>query len=193
MISKRKLKQGESYISYHPQIPEEIKLSKLHFNQLWEMHPQEKPKIKIFGKEIECPRWFKNYGRDYTFSGINHKSEDIPPIIKKYLDYVNSTEHEYNYNGVLVNWYEDGSHYIGKHSDNEKSLVEKAPIYCFSFGSERRFILENENEKYKYQLLNNSLIIMGGECQKYYKHSIPKTKKKIDRRISITLREFKNI
>ena len=50
------------------------------------------------------------------------------------------------------------------------------------------------DETYKYKLLNNSLIEMGGECQKYYKHSISKiTGEKASKtkpRISITIRAF---
>ena len=48
----------------------------------------------------------------------------------------------------------------------------------------------------KEYLSDNSYIVMGGQCQKYYKHSIPKITRKADlescgRRISITLRCFK--
>ena len=70
-------------------------------------------------------------------------------------------------------------------------LVKNSPIYCFSFGQERNFVVDNKEERYVYTLLNNSLIVMGGECQKYYKHSIPKRLRIKDSRISITIRAFK--
>ena len=128
----------------------------------------------------------------YKFSNMQHNALPIPSILQLFIDYVNELEPEYNYNGILVNWYKDGSHYIGKHSDDERGLIKNSPIYCFSFGQERNFVVDNKEERYVYTLPNNSLIVMGGECQKYYKHSITKTKKACSARISVTLRAFKN-
>jgi alkylated DNA repair dioxygenase AlkB len=172
-----------------------LKLSKKKYEELWSLHPEERPTIFIFGKHIKTPRWFQNYGHEYKFSGNNNQVLEIPEILQYYLDYVNSQEPTYNYNGILVNWYQDGSHYIGKHSDDEKDLIKNSPIYCFSFGSERKFIVESKSKtnkkKHTFTLDNNSLTIMGGECQKYYTHAIPKTKKPLGSRISITIRAFK--
>ena len=159
------------------------------------MHPSENQSIILFNKEIDTPRWFQNYGHSYNFSNKKHPSFKIPEILKPFIDYVNICEEDYTYNGILVNWYENGENYIGPHSDNEKELNFGAPIYCFSLGAERKFVVKNKNkninEKYEYILKNNSLLIMGGECQKYYKHSLPKTKKIKNSRISITIRSFR--
>ena len=193
MISIKKLSEGNTYIKYRTILPNNLKLSKTHYEELWDMHPKNFGQIKIFNKLINTPRWFQNYGHNYNFSNMNHSSLDIPSILQPFINFVNKSEPTINYNGILVNWYENGSHYIGKHSDDEKDLIPNSPIYCFSFGSERNFILEsksNKDTKYKYTLLNNSLIVMGGECQKYYKHSIPKSKTN-NSRISITIRAFK--
>lgn len=192
MNSRKKLKTGDTYIKYYQQIPiKNLHLTSEQYNALWNLHPEEYPKIKIFNKEINTPRWFQNYGHSYQFSNKNHRALPIPEILQPYLDYANIQESDYNFNGILVNWYKDGGHYIGPHKDDERDLVKGSPIYCFSFGQERRFIISRlPDEKYEYTLPNNSLIIMGGECQKYYKHSIPKTKKKCTSRISITIRAF---
>lgn len=192
MISTRKLKMGNTYIKYYEKIPvKDLRVFSEKYKILWDMHPEEYPTIKLFNKFINTPRWFQNYGHSYNFSNINHIALTIPSILQPYLDYVNQKERDYNFNGILVNWYIDGGHYIGPHKDNEAELINGAPIYCFSFGVDRKFIIENKpDEKYEYNLLNNSLIIMGGDCQKFYKHSLPKTKKINDSRISITIRAF---
>ena len=39
----------------------------------------------------------------------------------------------------LVNWYQDGDHYIGWHSDDESQLDQTAPIYTISLGATRTF------------------------------------------------------
>ena len=187
------LNLGNSYIEEF-KLCEELMLTQKDYNELWDMRPLKFPKIKIFNKEIETPRWFKSYGIGYNFSNSVNKGYEIPLILQKYIDYVNNIEQEYNYNGILVNWYKDGSHYIGKHSDDERQLEKKAPIYCISFGTDRRFIIRNKKDKSKleFKLENNKVLVMGGECQKYYTHEIPKTQKKIGSRISITIRAFKS-
>jgi len=181
----------DSYIKKNNSIPENIKLTDDKFKLLWDLRPDNKPIIKIYGKDITCPRYFQNYGIDYIFSNVKHNSKPIPDILQPYLEYVNTIENK-TYNNILVNWYEDNSNYIGYHADNEKQLIKESNIYCFSFGDSRDFYLKHNVNKTvnKYTLNNNSCIVMGGKCQQYYKHSIPKTKKIINKRISITLRQF---
>jgi len=192
------LKEGNSFLEYHQNIENSIRFSKSYFESLWNLHPENYGKIKLYGKEINTPRYFQNYGDGiYKFSNITHESEPLPDILKPLLDWTNSNE-SLKYNGILVNWYEDGSNYIGLHSDDEKSLIQNSTIYCFSFGEERNFIVQSKadsKDKKKFILKNNSLIKMGGECQQYYKHSIPKINgqkaKSMGRRISVTIRSFK--
>lgn len=195
MIININLLEGNSSLSYYRHIDENLKLNSEQFDTLWNIHPENVGQIKIFGKLINTPRYFQNFGNDYNFSNIDHASLEIPDILKPFLDWVNSRE-ELNYNGILVNWYVDGSNYIGFHADDEKALIKNSNIYCFSFGHTRDFVVKSKNtsEKKKLSLFNNSLVIMKGECQKYYKHSIPKiTSKKVNigRRISVTIRAFK--
>ena len=200
MEFSKNLKQGNTYIRYKQRIPKDLIIRESQFQELWNTHPEESGTIIVCGKEIKTPRFFQNYGESYNFSGVNHKSLAITPTLQKYLDYVNELNQDkpYNFNQILVNWYRDGTDYIGYHSDDEKQLIPNTSIYCFSFGSERDFLIKSKNtdvdELYKYKLLNNSLIEMGGECQKYYKHSISKItgekSLKIKPRISITIRAF---
>ena len=50
-------------------------------------------------------------------------------------------------NELLVNWYRDGSDYIGPHSDDERELVKGAGIYCISYGATRDFVLCKKKDK----------------------------------------------
>ena len=183
-----------SWIKYLSKIPEEISLDYNNFDILWNIHPKKKGKIKIMGNEIETPRWQQSYGISYQFSGTTNVALPIPDIVQKYIDWANNYDNSKDkFNMALLNWYQDGEHYIGHHSDDEKQLILNSPIYCFSFGEERDFVLKNKETKEtkKIKLENNSLVIMGGECQKTHTHSIPKRKKANNKRISITLRKFK--
>ena len=196
---KLKLDHGQSYVVVNNQIESHLQIDTNDFEELWKLKPEVRPTIKMFDKLIQVPRYYQNYGKDYKFSGVHNTSLEVPNILQKYLDYCNQIETEYQFNGILVNWYPDGKSYIGFHSDDEKQLVKNSPIYCFSFGQPRRFVLQEkmgEKKRTDFTLQNNSYIVMGGQCQKYYKHSIPKITRKADlanckRRISITLRCFK--
>ena len=168
------------------------------FEDLWNLKPQEKQKLKIAGRVIECPRYSKCYLQSYKFSGSNHEADlDMPHRIVRLLDdYAKKMNPDLNQS--LFNWYEsDGS--IGKHSDDTRQLKPNSEIFSFSFGTcKRTFILEPKakNEKqprYKIRLEHNTLVIMCGECQTTHFHSVPKMKKvdADERRLNVTFRCFK--
>ena len=198
MNSLIKLKEGNCFLEYYQQIDSNIRFSKSDFEKIWKLHPKEYGKIKLYGKEINTPRYFQNFGEGiYKFSNVTHESLPIPEILVPLIDWVNNLE-ELHYNGILVNWYENCKNYISFHSDDERSLIKNSKIYCFSIGADRDFVVQSKidkSDKYKFKLSNNSLVKMCGECQTYYKHSIPKISGKkaetIGRRISITIRAFK--
>jgi alkylated DNA repair dioxygenase AlkB len=171
-------------------LPKELYLKQEGFEELWSMRPEEEQHVWMSGKQVAIPRKQKAYGISYRFSGQTAIADPIPPILQPYLDYANTLSPGNNM--ILVNWYTDGNEYIGFHADDERQLVPYSNIYIFSFGVERTFRLKDNltGANTDYDLPNNSLLIMGGTCQKTHKHGIPKTKKVFQRRISLTIRAF---
>ena len=180
-------------------------LSLDEFEELWNLKPTEKQKIKIAGKLIECPRYSKSYLRTYKFSGLNHEADfNLPKRIESLLnEFAKNLNPDLNQS--LFNWYESNGS-IGKHSDDTRQLKYNSDIFSFSFGpSKRTLILEpikDKNEptikanKYYIQLEHNTLIIMGGRCQTTHRHSVPKKNETItnsqnERRLNVTFRCFK--
>ena len=185
------LSLGNSFIEHKES---EVKMTDEIFNEIWLMKPEEKPLGKIFNKIVVFPRYTQSYGLDYPFSGQVAVSKPIEnSFLVSILDYVNSLE-KIKYNQILVNWYTDGSEYIGEHSDSENEFVNNSSIYSFSFGQTRDFVVKGK-DGYRLVILleNNTMVIMGGEMQKFYKHSVPKrsVKKCPEKRINITVRAFK--
>jgi hypothetical protein len=96
-----------------------------------------------------------------------------------------------------MNWYLP-EHNIGLHSDDEISMNNTVPIISLSWGGPRRFILrpKNANAGHKvkeFSLHDGDLFIMGGLCQKEFKHEVPKVRKTKDlagNRISWTVRSM---
>lgn len=224
------LPEGDSKVMVYPSLPEKLSLndtpkeglSETNFKKLWSLHPEEYGTVKMYGNEIATPRWQQTFGQDYYFSGMTHKAVPLEDdFLKTLLAFVNKHSLKYGlreesegrslleYKQVLVNWYEDGNHYIGKHSDNESQLVPNSAIYSFSFGQERDFVITSKKSRrdtpssesqrdtaLQYRKVitmpTNSLLVMCGEMQKYYKHEVPKRalSKCPDPRINVTMRLF---
>lgn len=187
-------------------LPDEIKVSPELFEHLWNLHPTEKGHGIINGKPVQFHRYQQSYGKSYFFTGEIHTAKKIEePYLLKLLEWVNENEStSTSFNQILINWYEDGSDYIGEHSDDERQLVKNSNIYSFSFGQEREFIIKRkkhssfpssipENYRQVIFMRDNSLLIMGGKLQTYFTHQVPKrtTKKCAEKRINITVRCFK--
>jgi len=172
------------------------------FDKLWTMHPKVRDTGVYMGRTYETPRWVRAYGVDYIYSGIRHTAETIPEMLQSQVDWANANfGNGKTFNGMLINWYANGSDYIAPHSDNEPSIVSGSPIVSISLGATRKFCIErkssnssereHEREHYTINLKDGDVIVMCGKMQRFYTHGIPKTKRtEVGPRINITLRMF---
>lgn len=82
---------------------------------------------------------------------------------------------------------------MGWHSDNEKSLGIEPIIASLSIGSDREMLFKHKKTKIikKILLESRSLLIMKGNTQEQYLHSIPKRKNILAPRINFTFRLIK--
>lgn len=170
-----------------------------NFDDLWCLHPEEYGTVSYMGKTIKTPRWQQTYLRDYYFSGCAHKALPLPDQLQPFLEWANTiVPQSMQFNQVLVNWYADGNHYIGAHSDDEKQLIEFSSVLSVSLGQERIFRIRNKatNEiVVDIPMPNNTYVMMCGKIQKKYLHEVPKVAGKkgseMGKRINITFRVFK--
>lgn len=179
---------------------------------VWKLHPKHYDTIKMFGKDIPMPRFQQVYGGDgYRFSGKCFAAQPIPTELAQCIETMQNmvmttttsdtlNSHHSYLNGALVNWYADGEHYMGPHTDNEKELVPRSPVFSLSLGGTRRFVFTQnphftkpllDKKRLELTLQDGDLLIMGGTTQETHKHALPKTKKCFDRRVNVTLRCFK--
>ena len=149
--------------------------------------------IKIFGKEMMQPRLTHLFGeKSYSYSNIKMDPEPFPEMLQqlknKLENFTKST-----FNVCLANLYRDGQDSMGWHSDDEKELGKNPTIASISLGGERMFHLQHKTKKelkQKLVLAPGSLLIMAGETQHFWKHQLPKTKKKVAPRINLTFRQI---
>lgn len=156
--------------------------------------PWESMTIKMFGRDTKIPRlqcWIGDEGCEYRYSGkqLNRQiwNQDLRMIRKKIYK-----ELKIDFNSVLANYYRDGKDSMGWHSDDEKELGPNPTIASISFGSERDLVFRNKISKKTLAIpqTNGCLILIDGETQKNWQHSIKKTQKVIGPRINLTFRNI---
>lgn len=162
-----------------------------------EWHDEE---ALISGKKVKVPRRMVYYGTtSYYYSGSKKNGSGWPEWLIPLKEIVEEFT-GFTYNFALANYYKDGNDYIGYHSDDEKDLDKDGHIASISLGAARDFLFqrrypaswkgEKESVK-KIHLLTGSLLIMGGNTQTEYKHSLPIRKKCTEARVNITFRVMK--
>ena len=160
------------------------------FEKLWALHPEEFGTFSFMGRTVPTPRWQQPYFFDYTFGGVHNKAATPPADLQPWFSYVQT--HFPEINQMMVNWYQDGLHYIGPHSDNPKPLVEGSQIITVSLGETRvlRF-RQNKNIVRDIELTHGTLLVMPWEANLNFTHEIVKTTRPVGRRICINFRTFK--
>jgi alkylated DNA repair dioxygenase AlkB len=154
----------------------------------WRQEP-----ILIYGKKVMQPRltaWYGDANASYRYSGIEMKSLPWIPALTLIRNRIQQ-QTSFEFNSVLLNQYRDGKDSMGWHRDNEPELGNSPVIASVSFGTSRRFLFRKYREhdqKMEIMLGHGSLLIMKGETQTYWEHSIPKMMRVTDARINLTFR-----
>lgn len=179
-------------VTYYPNFFDKGQADEL-FQLLLKNTPWQQDNIMVFGKTYNQPRLTALYGnnnKSYSYSNITmqpHKFSKELHTIKSKIEKVALTE----FTTCLLNLYRDGSDSNGWHADDEKELGINPIIASLSFGAERIFHFKHKNRKdlkEKLILQHGSLLLMKGSTQHHWLHQIPKTKKKIGKRINLTFR-----
>jgi alkylated DNA repair dioxygenase AlkB len=183
----------DAEILYFPHFFSEAEAD-LYFNKLINTTEWRQDKIRLFGKEILQPRLtalFANNNKTYTYSGLTMKPESFSDDLLKIKATIEKACNV-NFTTCLLNLYRSGEDSMGWHADDEKELGENPEIASVSFGAERIFHFKHKtkDEKFKINLKHGSLLIMRGSTQHFWKHQLPKTKKKIGKRINLTFRRI---
>ncbi|EED13086.1 DNA repair family protein [Talaromyces stipitatus ATCC 10500] len=134
-----------------------------------------------------------------------NKYKCTPRPIPSCLDHLRKTveatlNHGTSYNFVLVNYYASGDDSISYHSDDERFLGPLPNIASLTLGARRDFLMKHKavagaaprkDKPLKLPLGSGDLIIMRGDTQSNWLHSIPKRKggESGSGRINITLRK----
>ena len=160
----------------------------LEQNIAWRQEP-----ITLFGKTFWQPRllaWYGDSGASYAYSGRRYQPlawTETLEVLKRRVE----TAAGHAFNSVLLNYYRNGLDSMGWHSDDESELRSNWPIAALSLGEIRPLLFRHrhlKSAKYALDLASGSLLLMWPPLQNYWQHSLPKRKRLIEGRISLTFR-----
>lgn len=144
-------------------------------------------------KQTPLPRlqhWMADTG---VQARLFQKGDPLPwsePILslKNKLEKLLSFEFDY----VLMNYYRDHKDCIGFHRDDEATEPGKNIVASLSFGATRNFVIVPVHEKkisYNYDLVSGSLLVMRGDTQIGWKHSVRPETELVGPRFNLTFRK----
>jgi alkylated DNA repair dioxygenase AlkB len=139
----------------------------------------EQRHIVLFGKPVLQPRLIAWAGElPYRYSGQTLEPRPWPKPVRVILNAVRGVA-GVEFNHVLINRYRDGRDSMGYHADNEPELGPDPMVACVSLGQTRRFCVRAQlrsarESNLELSLTSGSLLIMGGSCQRHYRHALPR-------------------
>ena len=150
--------------------------------------------IKMFGRVSKVPRLHCWSGpKPYTWSANTLEKGKHSPTVKLLIKMI-AKEVGIQFDSVLANLYRNGSNYVSWHADDESLFADNAPILSLSLGATRDFLMRRKDDhanKISIPLESGSLLLMQGDTQKNWEHSVPKRAKVSGPRISLTFRQTK--
>lgn len=168
--------------------------SQSYMQRLLKHIPWKNDEAVIFGRHIITKRkvaWFGDQSFGYTYSKKTREAlpwtEDLIHL-KSLVEKISGEK----YNSCLLNLYHNGDEGMAWHSDDEKTMAKNSAIASLSIGAERKFSFRHKQSKETISTIleNGSLLVMKGNTQSNWLHSIPKTKTVSDPRINLTFRIF---
>lgn len=155
--------------------------------------PWEQHHVRLFGRTLPAPRlscWIGDRDAVYTYSRVRFVPRPWPAALTA-LRACLETCCAARFNSVLANLYRDGRDAMGWHSDDEAELGAEPLIASLSLGAPRRFLLRTRSGAARstgLMLSHGSLLLMGGACQRLYRHAVPRTRVAVAPRINLTFR-----
>ena len=146
----------------------------------------------MYGKRIITNRkiaWYVDDNVSYVNNKINREGLSFTNELLEIKKQIEALTKE-SYNSCLLNLYHNGSEGISWHSDGEDYFKKNGSIASITFGAERKFAFKHKETKETVALVlqHGSALVMKGETQKYWVHSLPPTKKIHRERINLTFR-----
>jgi alkylated DNA repair dioxygenase AlkB len=100
-----------------------------------------------------------------------------------------------DFDSIWVNLYRDGADSVAWHGDRNGRTQQNPFVVTISLGGRRLFQLRPKGTTtvtHRFHPGQGDLLVMGGACQHAWEHCVPKTKRPVQPRMSVTIRHSKS-
>jgi alkylated DNA repair dioxygenase AlkB len=139
--------------------------------------------VHMYDKKVLEPRLTAGWSTDAA-------DTDAPPVLCDMAGAL-SARYGVGFDRIWVNLYRDGADSVAWHGDRNRLVMTKPLVATVSLGSRRRFLLRPRGTSKAVHRLepgHGDLVVMGGECQAEWEHTVPKTRQRVGARMSVTIR-----
>jgi alkylated DNA repair dioxygenase AlkB len=153
------------------------------FDRLLRTVPWREEQRVMYGRMVDVPRLVCFYGEGSVLPD---------PVLERAMAELNAhfgTADPFQTVGCCL--YRGGGDSVAWHGDRiGRGAVEDTMVAIVSLGGDRRFLLRPRSggKAVRFILGSGDLLVMGGTCQRTWEHSVPKTGRDVEPRISAQFR-----
>ena len=139
--------------------------------------------VHMYDREVLEPRLTAGWSTDAA-------DESVPAMVRAMAASL-SERYVVDFDQIWANLYRHGADSVAWHGDRTRHMMERPLVATVSLGARRSFRLRpRETTRIAHELQPGAgdLIVMGGRCQHDWEHTVPKTKRAVGARISVTIR-----
>jgi alkylated DNA repair dioxygenase AlkB len=142
--------------------------------------------VKMYDRTLPEPRLTAGWSTDAT-------DGSVPPTLRSMAEAL-SARYALGFDRIWVNLYRDGADSVAWHGDRNRLVMTRPMVATVSLGARRKFLLRRRGTTKTLHRLepgHGDLVVMGGDCQSEWEHTVPKTKQPVGARMSVTIRHSK--
>ena len=134
--------------------------------------------------------WDKQVLEPRLTAGWSTSAAEVPLVLAEMCGLL-SERYAIDFDSVWVNLYRDGQDSVAWHGDRNRLTMDRPMVATVSLGARRRFLLRPRgSSRIAHELMPGAgdLVVMGGECQQEWEHTVPKTARCVGPRMAVTIR-----
>jgi alkylated DNA repair dioxygenase AlkB len=155
------------------------------FEQLLAEAPWQQRTRVMYDRKVLEPRMVAWWG-DVSAGGLPDPLEAMRAAL--------SDRYRVEFDSVGVNLYRDGRDGVAWHGDNNRKTLHDPLVATVSLGERRRFLMRPGSAgspARRFRPGGGDLLVMGGNCQHSWQHTVPKEPSGAGARMSVTIRHSK--
>jgi alkylated DNA repair dioxygenase AlkB len=147
--------------------------------------------VKMYDRTLPEPRLTAGWSTDASDDAAANNG--VPPMLRSMAEAL-SARYVVGFDRIWVNLYRDGADSVAWHGDRNRLVMTRPMVATVSLGARRKFLLRRRGTTKTLHRLepgHGDLVVMGGDCQVEWEHTVPKTKQSVGARMSVTIRHSK--